>query len=203
MDDLTPEILLQAYAIGIFPMAQSQEDSKLYWFDPDPRTIIPLDNFHISRRLERTLGQQKFQITFDTAFTEVMRKCAEAAPDREETWINEDIIRLYTQLHHYGYAHSIETWQDNKLVGGVYGISIGGLFAGESMFSRVTDASKVALATLLKHLKQQNYSLFDVQYTTEHLKRFGAIEISKEAYKQRLSQALENECSFLEAEDFA
>jgi len=198
MQTITPEILLQAYAIGVFPMAESQDSEELYWFDPDPRTIIPLDNFHISRRLERTLRQKKFRVTFDTAFTEVMKKCAEPAPDREETWINDNILSLYTELHHHNYAHSVETWQDNTLVGGVYGVSIGGLFAGESMFSRETDASKVALATLLKHLKQRGFSLFDVQYTTNHLKTFGAIEISRDEYKQRLSQAIENECSFLD-----
>lgn len=198
MQTITPEILLQAYAIGVFPMAESQESEELYWFDPDPRTIIPLDDFHISRRLERTLRQQKFQITYDTAFTEVMKKCAEPAPDREETWINDNILNLYTQLHRYGYAHSIETWQNDTLVGGVYGVSIGGLFAGESMFSRVTDASKVALASLLKHLNQQGFRLFDVQYTTNHLKTFGAIEISKDDYKKRLSLAIETDCSFLD-----
>lgn len=197
MQKITPEILLHAYAIGVFPMAMSQEDPELYWFDPDPRTIIPLDNFHVSRRLERTLRQQKFQVTYDTAFTEVMKKCAEPAPDREETWINDDILKLYTQLHHHGYAHSVETWQDGSLVGGVYGVSIGSLFAGESMFSRVTDASKVALASLLKHLKAQDYQLFDVQYTTDHLKTFGATEISRDDYKERLSHAIEVECNFL------
>lgn len=196
MENITPELLLQAYAIGVFPMAQSQDAEELYWFDPDPRTIIPLDDFHISRRLERTLRQKKFKVTFDQAFTEVMKKCAEPAPDREETWINDSIIKLYTQLHNYGYAHSVETWQNDKLVGGVYGVSIGGLFAGESMFSRVTDASKVALASILKHLKKQNYTLFDVQYTTEHLKRFGAVEIPSEDYKRRLSNAIEQDCSF-------
>jgi len=198
MQTITPEILLQAYAIGVFPMAESQDSDELYWFDPDPRTIIPLDNFHVSRRLERTLRQKKFHITFNTAFTEVMKKCAEPAPDREETWINDNILQLYTQLHRYGYAHSIETWQDNTLVGGVYGVGIGGLFAGESMFSRVTDASKVALASLLKHLNQQGFSLFDVQYTTNHLKTFGAIEISRDDYKKRLSKAIENDCNFLD-----
>ncbi len=198
MEKITPEMLLQAYAIGVFPMAESQDNPELYWFDPDPRTIIPLDNFHISRRLERTLRQKKFHVTFDTAFTEVMKKCAEPAPDREETWINDDILKLYSQLHHYGYAHSVETWQNGKLVGGVYGVSLGALFAGESMFSRVTDASKVALASLLKHLHAKDFKLFDVQYTTSHLKSFGATEISRDEYKHRLSQAIELERNFLD-----
>lgn len=167
------------------------DDGKIYWYDPDPRTIIPLDAFHVPRRLQRTIRQGKFEIRIDTSFQRVMEACGEPRKIQDKTWINSELIRLYTVLHYYGYAHSIETWQDNRLVGGVYGVSLGGLFAGESMFSRVRDASKVALVALVERLTHNNFELFDVQFMTEHLKRFGAKEISREAYKQRLNDALQ------------
>ena len=163
---------------------------QVYWYDPDPRTIIPLDAYHFSRSLKRTLRKGVFEVRVDYDFRTVMQRCAEPAPGREETWINDELIALYTTLHEHGFAHSVETWLNNELVGGVYGVSIRGLFAGESMFSRVTDASKVALAQLILLLNQGGYTLFDVQYTTNHLKTFGATEISRREYKRRLEHAL-------------
>jgi leucyl/phenylalanyl-tRNA---protein transferase len=195
MMKLTPQTLLNAYSQGYFPMADP-DDGKVYWYDPDPRTIMPLDAFHVSRRLQRTIRQGKFEIRVDTHFQRVMELCAEPRITQDKTWINPELIRLYTVLHYYGYAHSVETWQEGKLVGGVYGVNIGGLFAGESMFSRVRDASKVALVALVDNLKAKGFTLFDVQFTTEHLKTFGAQEISRDDYKQRLEQALQNPLSW-------
>jgi leucyl/phenylalanyl-tRNA---protein transferase len=192
---LTPQTLLNAYGQGYFPMADP-DDGKVYWYDPDPRTIMPLDDFHVSRRLQRTIRQGKFEIRVDTHFQRVMELCAEPRTTQDKTWINPELIRLYTVLHYYGYAHSVETWQQGKLVGGVYGVNIGGLFAGESMFSRVRDASKVALVALVEMLKAKGFTLFDVQFTTEHLKTFGSQEISRDAYKQRLELALQNPLSW-------
>lgn len=187
---LTPQMLLNAYCQGYFPMADP-DDGKIYWYDPDPRTIIPLDHFHVSRRLHRSIRHGKFEIRVDTQFQKVMELCAEPRTTQDKTWISPELIRLYTILHYYGYAHSVETWQDGKLVGGVYGVNVGGLFAGESMFSRVRDASKVALVALVDRLKAKGFRLFDVQFTTEHLKRFGAVEISREDYKELLDHALQ------------
>jgi leucyl/phenylalanyl-tRNA--protein transferase len=187
---LTPQMLLNTYCQGYFPMADP-DDGKIYWYDPDPRTIIPLENFHVSRRLHRSIRQGKFEIRVDTQFQKVMELCAEPRTTQDKTWISPELIRLYTILHYYGYAHSVETWQDGKLVGGVYGVNVGGLFAGESMFSRVRDASKVALVALVDRLKAKGFRLFDVQFTTEHLKRFGAVEISREDYKEQLDHALQ------------
>ncbi|MEM7737892.1 MAG: leucyl/phenylalanyl-tRNA--protein transferase [Deinococcota bacterium] len=192
---LTPEMLIYAYAQGYFPMAEP-DTGDVYWYDPDPRTIIPLDGLHVSRSLERLLRKNIFQISYDQCFTEVMRACAAPAPGRETTWINDELIELYTALFNMGFAHSIEVWQDDCLVGGLYGVAIGGLFAGESMFSRVSNSSKVALVTLLRHLRQQGYSLFDVQFMTEHLRRFGAVEVSQQTYKRKLAKAIRRRVSF-------
>lgn len=185
---LTPHLLLNAYSQGIFPMAD--EDGTIYWYDPDPRAIIPLDSFHIPRSLARTVRQGGFEIRFDTAFGAVMQACAEPGPGREKTWISLEILQAYTELHQLGFAHSVETWIDNRLVGGLYGVSLGGLFAGESMFSRVTDASKIALVYLVERLRQRGFALLDTQFMTEHLRRFGAVEISRTEYKTRLAHAL-------------
>ena len=185
---LSPQTLLSAYCQGVFPMAH--EDGRIYWYDPDPRAIIPLDRFHVSRSLRRTIRQQIFEIYIDRAFTAVMEACAALGPGREETWISDEIIQAYTRLHQLGFAHSVETWREGKLVGGLYGISIGGFFAGESMFSHERDSSKVALAYLVAHLNERKFSLLDTQFMTEHLRRFGAIEISATAYKTKLSRAL-------------
>ncbi len=187
---ITSQVLLNAYAQGIFPMAHSEEGNRIYWYEPDPRTIIPLDSFHISRSLRRTIKKKRFEIRVNTRFYEVMRACAAPAPGREETWISEELIGLYSELHGFGFATSVESYYEGELVGGVYGVDLYGLFAGESMFSRRTDASKVALAYLLTGLKEAGYSLFDVQFMTEHLRRFGAIEISKGEYRDRLEHAL-------------
>jgi leucyl/phenylalanyl-tRNA--protein transferase len=189
---ITPQRLLNAYCQGVFPMADPDKNGRIYWYDPNPRTIIPLESYHLSRSLQRTLKKGMFDIRCDTQFRRVMEACAEPAPGREKTWISRELIELYCQLHDHGFAHSVESYQQGELVGGVYGVSIRGLFAAESMFSRVTDASKVALACLLEHLSAQGYALFDVQFMTEHLRRFGAREIPREEYQQRLLKALSN-----------
>lgn len=191
---LTPQMLLSAYCQGVFPMAH--EDGRIYWYDPDPRAIIPLDRFHVSRSLERTIRQQCFEIRLNTAFTAVIKACAASAPGREETWINDDIVQAYTRLHRLGFAHSVEAWQGSELVGGLYGVAIGGFFAGESMFSTVTDSSKVALVYLVEHLRRRRFRLLDTQFMTEHLRRFGAEEISAAEYRQRLGQALLTSATF-------
>jgi leucyl/phenylalanyl-tRNA--protein transferase len=185
---LTPSILLSAYCQGCFPMAE--EDGCIYWYDPEPRTIIPLDSFHVSRSLAKRLHRGGFAVRCDTAFRQVITQCAAPAPGREQTWISPELIEAYCRLHEVGFAHSVETWIDNELAGGVYGVAVGGLFAGESMFSRQTDASKIALVHLVERLTRNGFSLFDVQFTTEHLKRFGAVEVPRSRYKELLAQAL-------------
>jgi len=192
--ELTPSMLLGAYCQGWFPMAD--DDGTIGWYDPDPRTIIPLDGLHVSRSLARRLRQGVFDVRCDTAFREVMLGCAAPAPGRETTWISDDLIEVYCDLHELGFAHSVETWCDGELGGGVYGVSVRGLFAGESMFSRRTDASKVALAHLVEHLNERGYRLFDVQFTTDHLKRLGALEIPRAEYKDRLADALTRDITF-------
>jgi leucyl/phenylalanyl-tRNA--protein transferase len=191
---LPPDYLLSAYSQGWFPMAH--DDGELYWHDPDPRAILPLNEFHISRSLKRTIKKDVFQIRLNTAFVDVMAGCAAPALGREETWINEDIFEAYIHLHRLGYAHSVEAWHNDKLVGGLYGVALGGLFAGESMFSRERDASKVALVYLVAHLKKRGFLLLDIQYMTEHLRQFGAVEIPAETYKARLQMALRLPVSF-------
>ncbi|MDT8306228.1 MAG: leucyl/phenylalanyl-tRNA--protein transferase [Anaerolineae bacterium] len=193
MTRLRPELLLYGYSRGIFPMA---EDGQIRWYDPDPRAILPLERFHTPRRLARTVRQKRFELRVDSAFGAVIRGCAAPAPDREETWIDAEIIAAYTRLHELGFAHSVEAWQDGTLVGGLYGIAINSFFAGESMFSLVTDASKVALVHLVQRLRERDFLLLDVQFMTNHLRRFGAIEISREAYQRRLAKALARPNSF-------
>jgi leucyl/phenylalanyl-tRNA--protein transferase len=187
---LTPDILLRAYTEGLFPMAERRDDPALYWVSPDKRGVFPLDAFHIPKRLARTVHSDKFAVTADTAFAEIMRACAEPAPGREETWINDEILRLYAALHASGHAHSLEVRRDGRLVGGLYGVRLGGAFFGESMFSRETDASKVALVHLVARLKLGGFKLLDAQFLTEHLARFGAVEISREAYLAKLGEAI-------------
>src|ERR1700710_1170232 len=154
---LTPQIVLRAYAEGLFPMAERRDDPNLFWVSPEQRGIIPLDGFHVSRRLARTVRSDRFAVTFDYAFVDVMRACAAPVPGRDQSWINEEIVRLYTALHVTGYAHSVECWLDGALVGGLYGVNLGGAFFGESMFSRARDASKVALVHLVAQMKRGNY----------------------------------------------
>jgi leucyl/phenylalanyl-tRNA--protein transferase len=187
-------LLLDAYSQGIFPMAD--EDGSIYWYDPDPRAILPLDDFHIPRSLARRLRQGGFDVRVDTAFRDVITACAASAPGRETSWISPEFIEAYCELHKLGFAHSVETWIDGELAGGLYGVTLQGLFAGESMFSRVTDSSKIALVHLVERLRQGGFCLLDVQFMTPHLKRFGAIEILRIEYKVRLAQALTVEARF-------
>jgi leucyl/phenylalanyl-tRNA--protein transferase len=187
---LTPEIVLRAYAEGVFPMAERRDGPDLYWVSPEHRGIIPLESFHVPKRLARTVRSDRFGVTTDLAFVDVMRACAEPAPGREQSWINDDILRLYTALHASGHAHSVECWRDGKLVGGLYGVSLGAAFFGESMFSRETDASKVALVHLVARLIEGGYQLLDTQFITSHLARFGTIEIPRDEYLFRLDKAI-------------
>ena len=177
-------------------MAEPETDA-LYWYDPDPRAILPLEQLHISRSLRRTLRQQPFEIRFDSAFAALVELCAAPAPGREQTWLSSELIALYVYLHAHGFAHSVECWQAGHLVGGVYGVSIGGFFAGESMVSRARNSSKVALVHLVWRLRAQGYQLFDVQFQTPHLARFGVCEIPRADYHRRLAQALPLPVQFL------
>ena len=193
---LTPEILLAAYAAGVFPMAESADDPELFWVDPRDRGILPLDGFHIPRRLGRVIRQGRFTVSCDKAFELVIRACAEATEKRPNTWINDEIVRLYAALFARGAAHSVECWREGALVGGLYGVSIGAAFFGESMFSRETDASKVALAQLVARLRAGGYRLLDTQFLTPHLARFGGIEITRRHYHHLLAAALAYRASF-------
>jgi leucyl/phenylalanyl-tRNA--protein transferase len=193
---LTPAILLQAYAAGIFPMAEAADDPELFWVDPTRRGIIPLDAFHVPRRLRRVLRRGGFEVRCDSQFAAVMRGCAEASETRPSTWINDEIIRLYAALAAQGAAHSVECWHDGELVGGLYGVSLGAAFFGESMFSRATDASKVALVHLVARLRHGGYRLLDTQFVTPHLAQFGAIEISRARYHRLLAEALRYRAAF-------
>ena len=187
---LTPEILLSAYAAGVFPMAESADDPDLFWVDPRRRGILPLDAFHVARRLRRVVRRHIFEIRCDSAFAEVILGCAEATEMRPNTWINDEIVRLYAALCARGAAHSVECWHDGALVGGLYGVSLGAAFFGESMFSRETDASKVALVHLVARLRLGRYRLLDTQFLTPHLAQFGGIEISRTRYRRLLAEAL-------------
>lgn len=193
---LTPDLLLRAYAAGIFPMAESADDPELFWVDPDLRGIIPLDAFHIGQRLRRTVRQGGFTVRCNQDFSATIRACAAPAPDRPNTWINSEIITLYTALFQQGFAHSVEAYYEDRLVGGLYGVAIGGAFFGESMFSLMRDASKVALVHLVARLKQAGFTLLDTQFVTQHLARFGAIEIPRADYRRRLAQAITVPCTF-------
>ncbi len=174
----------------------ADEDGAIYWYDPDPRAIIPLENFHVPRSLARTIRRGQFEVRVDTAFRAVMEACAESTPGREVTWISQEFITAYSELHALGFAHSVECWRAGELVGGLYGVSLGGLFAGESMFSRATDASKVALVHLVERLRRGGFVLLDTQFMTDHLRRFGAIEIPREEYQARLAHALKCRARF-------
>jgi leucyl/phenylalanyl-tRNA--protein transferase len=190
MVTLSPQMLLRAYALGVFPMAESRNDPEIYWIDPELRGVLPLESFHMPRRLKRTIRQRPFEIRCDTDFEGIIKGCAAPAPGRKDTWINSQIYLLNRQLYQMGFAHTVECWRDGALVGGLYGISIGGAFFGESMFSNERDASKVALVHLVIRLKKAGFLLLDTQFVTPHLQRFGAVEISRPDYRQRLARAI-------------
>jgi len=196
MSGLSPEILLRAYAVGLFPMAERHDDPTLYWIDPEKRGILPLDKFHIPKRLRRTVRANLYDVRCDTAFEEVIRTCAEPADDRKETWINEEIVRLYVDLFRLGRAHSIEAWKDGEMAGGLYGVALGGAFFGESMFSRARDASKVSLVHLVARLKKGGFRLLDTQFVTRHLSQFGAVELPRGGYRSLLAGALDVNAKF-------
>jgi len=193
---LTPQILLRAYAAGIFPMADDAGDPEVFWVQPEMRGVIPLDSFHVPRSLAKTVRRAPYAIRFNTAFRAVINACAETSENRERTWINRTIRDLYCQLHEMGHAHSVEAWDDDQLVGGLYGVSLGRAFFGESMFSRKTDASKICLVHLVERLKERGFILLDTQFTTDHLKRFGAVDVPAEDYEDMLAEALIGEAEF-------
>ncbi len=197
--EITPQVLLKAYACGIFPMAESADDPGLYWIEPDRRGIIPLDRFHIPQRLARTVRSGRFEVRVDHDFAAVMDGCAAPVPGRRKTWINTRIRRLYGDLHAIGHGHSIEAWRDGRLVGGLYGVRLGKAFFGESMFSRERDASKVALVHLVARLVAGGFTLLDTQFVTDHLARFGALEIGRRDYQRMLDGALDGFGDFTRA----
>src|SRR5258708_7615506 len=202
--EITPDLLLQAYRIGVFPMGERRDDPKLYWLDPRLRAVLPLDGFHLPKRLARTVRGGQFEVSADTAFTETMRACPQPRPGHPESWINDPIPALYGELFARGHAHSVECRLNGELVGGLYGVSVGGAFFGESMFSRERDASKVALVHLVARLIKGGFRLLDCQFMTEHLRSFGAIEIPREEFRALLAEAIDVPASFqreLGAED--
>jgi leucyl/phenylalanyl-tRNA--protein transferase len=190
MGALTPEILLRAYAVGLFPMAETADDPDVFWVDPEHRGVLPLDGFHLPRRLARRIRNNPFAVTVDTDFAAVMAACAERTADRRETWINGQIRDLYGRLFAMGHAHSVECRLDGRLVGGLYGVHLGAAFFGESMFTRVTDASKVALVHLVARLRKGGFRLLDTQFVTDHLAGFGTIEVPKAQYRRLLARAV-------------
>lgn len=190
--NLKPEDLLAAYAAGVFPMADPEENDQIFWYAPDPRAILPLDGFRIARSLRSRIRKRTYTVSMDSAFSDVIKQCA----NRSETWISEDIIRTYEAVYEMGYAHSVESWLEGRLVGGLYGVTIKGAFFGESMFSVETDASKVALVHLVETLKAGGFQLLDIQFLTDHLSQFGAVEISRSEYEQKLEQALQTNATW-------
>ena len=194
--EITPEVLLKAYACGIFPMAESAEDPSLYWIEPDLRGIIPLDQFHVTSRLARTVRSDRFTVTINRDFDAVIDGCAESQPGRPRTWINERIRSLYRKLHERRHCHSVEVYLGDDLVGGLYGVALGRAFFGESMFHRVRDASKIALVHLVARLRAGGFTLLDTQFVTDHLKSFGAIEVPRRQYHKLLESALTGEGDF-------
>lgn len=187
---ITPQLLLRAYSIGLFPMAEDAEDDQLFWVDPEKRAVFPLDSFLVSRSLAKTVRSDRFEVVVDRDFDAVIDACAAPAPDREKTWINGDIRRLYRELFDMGFAHTVECWREGELVGGLYGVALRGAFFGESMFHRERDASKVALTHLVARLRAGGFHLLDTQFMTEHLRSLGAIEISRKTYHRALEEAL-------------
>jgi leucyl/phenylalanyl-tRNA--protein transferase len=191
---LTAETLVYAYASGVFPMAE--ETGEIFWYSPDPRAIIPIQSYKPAKSLKPIINQKRFEIRIDTAFEQVMRNCALPRPTEPETWISEEIVQAYTELHNMGLAHSVEAWQDDKLVGGLYGVSLGAAFFGESMFSLVSNSSKVAFHYLIQILREQKYELLDSQFMNDNVQRYGAINIPRTAYIKRLAKALKSTCHF-------
>lgn len=196
MTSITPHVLLRAYAAGIFPMAESAEDNSLYWIEPEERGIIPLDGLRVSRSLRRSVRRRHFEIRIDAAFSDVIAACAERTTGRPSTWINERIRSLYGQLHRMGCCHSVESWHEGRLAGGLYGVRIGAAFFGESMFSRMTDASKVALVHLVARLNAGNFRLLDAQFMNPHLERLGAVALPRNAYQDLLERAIAQTADF-------
>ncbi len=196
MTDITPELVLKAYAYGVFPMAKSRSETDVFWVQPKLRGVIPLEAFHIPKSLKKRLRKEQYTVTVDKAFPEVIKGCAQATDERSDTWINAQIEGLFTELHDAGLAHSIEVWQEGELVGGLYGLAMGAAFFGESMFTRASDASKIALCHLVGILKRGNFALLDTQFITDHLKQFGAVEISQKEYLSELSTALARQGDF-------
>lgn len=196
VDQLTPDLLLRAYAAGIFPMADAADDPDVFWVEPKRRGILPLDEIHCPKRLARSVRQDKFTVTYDQAFADVMQACGAARPIRPDTWINQVIIEGYCALHAQDNAHSIEVWANDVLVGGLYGVSLGGAFFGESMFSHMRDASKIALMHLISRLNNGGYHLLDTQFFTDHLGQFGAIELPQAVYLEKLKPAIQVQANF-------
>lgn len=193
---LTPDLLLQAYRMGFFPMSEARDDPDIFWIEPDNRGILPLEGFHLPKRLAKTVRRDVYEVRINTTFREVMELCAAPAPDRPETWINTTILDLYTELHHRSIAHSVECWSNGQLAGGLYGVALGRAFFGESMFSRARDASKVALVWLVAILRRAGFVLLDTQFVTDHLKQFGAQTIPKADYHVMLQEALQGDAWF-------
>ena len=203
MTEITPELLLDAYAYGVFPMAEDAEDTDLHWIDPERRGVLPLDCFHVPHSLRRILRRRPFEVRVDTAFRSVIEGCAEMTEGRPRTWINRPIINAYVGLFERGYAHSVECWNGDRLVGGLYGVSLGAAFFGESMFSRVSEASKIALVHLVARLKFGGFKLLDTQFVTDHLERFGAQEIPRTLYRRRLRTAIRESADFYRLDEGA
>ncbi len=191
-DELTADLVLSAYSQGVFPMAHPEEDDAIYWYAPDPRAILPLDDFRMPKNLRKLILRGEFVATANHAFERVIQACA----DRDQTWISPEIISVYCELHSAGYAHSVEVWFDEELVGGLYGVALGGAFFGESMFHRKSDASKIALAALVSQLRRRRFTLLDTQFSTPHLARFGVIEIPRACYERKLADALAEDVSW-------
>lgn len=201
MTEITPDLVLRAYTIGFFPMAEHRTDTDIFWVCPEQRGIIPLDRVHVPRKLRHDLRHNPYRVSCDTDFEGVMRGCAAGTPKRPDTWINPKIVELFTELHRMGHAHSVEVWDDRALVGGLYGVAMGGAFFGESMFSRAENTSKIALIHLIARLKYSGFELLDTQFITKHLQQFGAVEIPQEEYLALLQKALAKIAVFYTAPD--
>ncbi len=203
MIELTPDLILKAYACGVFPMAERHDAAEVYWIDPDFRGVLPLEKFHVSRRLARTVRAGTFEIKVDQDFPATIKGCSKRTQKRRDTWLNAQLIHVFSELHRHGYAHSVETWREGRLVGGLYGVAMGAVFFGESMFSLEPDASKVALVALVERLKRGGFTLLDTQFVTAHLRQFGAVELPRSQYLTLLSEALSRPASFYSAGESA